>query len=345
MRKKTIGWLVGIVVVVLIVLGVGGYAVNGSRTRQLDSAISALRSNNAAKVLPYLTVDDNAMPLTTRNIKPLLTYFQTHPDQLNRLAHEARRGDGDDVLDLVEFDRIGRRWLVYPRYGFKLEAVHPRLTTNGTTTQVRVNGRLLTTVQGTVRGQRIGPLLPGRYTFTAKDTQGAGRTVVKDYVNSDDPELNLTFQANQRPASGSGTTATALPTTKEADNLIEDAFDEIEDVSNGDLTQNNQQLDVIFVNGEQNRAYQTVLQQAKEYIGQQHVGELNLDVQTNGAQIDTKGAVTLAFTAAFGPDEDDDTDARVRTYDYTATLVHQNNRWLIQDISKPTQVANAADDD
>lgn len=92
MRKKTIGWLVGIVVVVLIVLGVGGYAVNGSRTRQLDSAISALRSNNAAKVLPHLTVDDNAMPLTTRNIKPLLTYFQTHPDQLNRLAHVARRG-------------------------------------------------------------------------------------------------------------------------------------------------------------------------------------------------------------------------------------------------------------
>ncbi|ERL66623.1 TcaA second domain-containing protein [Schleiferilactobacillus shenzhenensis] len=347
MRKKTIAWIIGIVVVVLAAAGIAGYAANGSRDRQLRAAITALRNNDAAKALPYLAVDDNAMTLTKSNIKPLLAYFQTHPEQLNKISQAARRNRDRDVLDLVEFDRIGRQWLIYPRYGFKLEAVYPRVTTSGTTTAVLVDGKRVTTIHGAVRGQRIGPLVPGRYTFTAKETgenAQAGRTVVADYVREDDPELDLTFQSAAITANN-GSAALAMPSAKVADELIEDIFDDIEDVANGDLSENPQQLNVMFTDGEKNPAYQTLLKQAKEYMSQQHVGELNLDTQTNGAQMNTQNEVKLSFTAAFGPDEDDDTDARVRTYTYTATLVHQNDRWLVQQVSAPKQVANAADDD
>lgn len=353
--KKRRWWVVGLgIIVILGVLYGAGFWLNGSRSKQLDTAITALNSNDPSRALDILSAEDYDLTLTATKVKPLLAYLQAHPDKIAQLKRAAAADEADEVIDGLEFERIGMKWGIFPRYGFKVEGIHPRLTTNGTTTQVTVNNTLLRGVTGTVRNHRIGPYVPGRYTFVAKETQGketAQSRRVIDLVGSDDPHVDLTFpdtaadMAKQDAAGNTTSNAADTPTRDQAEDLIEDVFEGIEAVSNGDQDSDSQRLPDYFVDGTKNKAYQRLLDHAQQYMSNAHIGEIDIDtnVTTNPFTGQGGAGVQLPFTVRYSASDDDDTDASAQTYAYRATVELHNSQWQIKALTQPEQTSDTDD--
>ncbi|BCQ31133.1 zinc ribbon domain-containing protein [Limosilactobacillus fermentum] len=185
-------WIgVGVAAVVLI----GGYAVGSSyysRQNQLNRAISAL-SSTKEDASPYLVSANTSLKVTKDNAKPLQRYFTGHASELSSLKQTLLTSD---TYGNYRYVRSGSHWLIFPRYQISFEPAYAELMTNHEGVTVKMGGKQVATLSANDQSSRsyyssfsndaqtaythkVGPYVPGDYSFTASGTVSGHKITAK----------------------------------------------------------------------------------------------------------------------------------------------------------------------
>lgn len=206
-RKKKIGLLLTAGVLILLVAGYSIGKQYFSRENQLERATASFVKGDAQTAVNYLTTDDTKLSLSDEAVAPLLKMYRKTPATVAAMKQSAQKQvDPDRSVNDFAFVRSGQRLLIFPAYRFKFKAVYPTLTTNLSSTKVMIDGGRSGSAGGSgkMKAQKVGPLVPGRYTITTMATAGGKKVKsvsIHDltYSNAD---LDLTFKVVSFTAAG-----------------------------------------------------------------------------------------------------------------------------------------------
>ncbi len=196
-RQKVI---LGAIIAGIVVL-IGGYVWGSnyySPTNQAARLVKAVRAGDSGTVSQYVGTTDPNLKVTATTIKPLITYYQDHLAELDHLQTVALTNSaGLDNSTTLNFTKIGRHFLIFPKYGLQVTGVHPKITTNTANTTVTANGLPIAGFKAGTQDQTVGPLIPGEYTIKAtaqisgQNVQASGNYTL---TTEDTQPIDLSFK-------------------------------------------------------------------------------------------------------------------------------------------------------
>ncbi|KRM92368.1 hypothetical protein FC87_GL000501 [Fructilactobacillus florum DSM 22689 = JCM 16035] len=149
-----------------MLLGGGWYAGSQlySRQRQIDQLMIGIK-NNQNKVIMQKLTSTAGVKVNAQSVRPLLSYYQQHPQQLTRLQRDLEQHGSSTAGFLVV--KHGRYWGIFPKYQVQAQAVHPLVQTEKPKVTIRLNQQKVgqTADDGSLR---LAPQLPGRYQLSAE---------------------------------------------------------------------------------------------------------------------------------------------------------------------------------
>lgn len=165
--KAKVGWIVGLVVLVLVV---GAYMIGKSyysADKQLERMITAISSDG--DLTKYVMTDDPSLKVDTKELQPTQKYFKTHRSQLSALK-SGLKSDGSYQDFQIEQD--GRYLLLFPKYKLKIDPQYIRLETNHDNVAFYQGKKKIFTSTANKHSYKAGPYFPGTYSFNSRGTVG-----------------------------------------------------------------------------------------------------------------------------------------------------------------------------
>ncbi|WP_281165133.1 TcaA 3rd/4th domain-containing protein [Liquorilactobacillus sicerae] len=177
------------VVLVAVFFGLKSYY---QPQKQLDRIITAF-GNPSKDLSGYVTTDDPNLQkkINATNLKPVQKYFSKDHQKLASL--KAALEKSNSYQGSYSLQRDGSAWLFFPKYKVNISAVYVKLYTNHANFSFYKNSQKVGKTTQDSYSQKVGPLFPGTYTFTARGTL-SGRNMskkVEQTVNSNSKNIHL----------------------------------------------------------------------------------------------------------------------------------------------------------
>ncbi len=191
--KKTNKGIV-VAVIVLVVL-LGGYLFGRNyytSAKQMDRFLTEL-ADSKGDVSPYLTSSDSSLEISKDEANAFRKMFTGDQKTIDSLKSALT---SSMTYGRWTWVKSGHRLLVFPAYKLQVEPVYVKLYTNHSGVKVYRDDKKLTTTTAASQVVKVGPILPGRYTFKAAGTvKGKKLSSVKTeyitYGKDNQVKLNL----------------------------------------------------------------------------------------------------------------------------------------------------------
>lgn len=166
MSKRKRGLLIagGIVLLALIIAGVIGSNYY-SRNSQLDRLMAAIKADDDATVAQYVSPEDSQFKVTANSVKPWVKQIRANNYYQTIQKDNLSPSSASDTS--YRFIPSGKHLFFFQGYQLTVPTGYAMVTTNQDETDVTVSNRSNLNFSGKVDGKRIGPFIPGDYTFTA----------------------------------------------------------------------------------------------------------------------------------------------------------------------------------
>lgn len=163
--------------------------------KQLDRIITAF-GDPSKNLSGYVTTDDPNLQkkITAANLKPVQKYFSKDHQKLANL--ETALEKNESYQGSYSLQRVGSVWLFFPKYKVNISAVYVNLHTNHVNFSFYKNSQKVRKTTQDSYSQKVGPLFPGIYTFTAMGNL-SGRNISKKVertVNSNSKNIYLNIK-------------------------------------------------------------------------------------------------------------------------------------------------------
>ena len=191
--KKTNKGIVAAVIVLVVLLG--GYLFGRNyytSAKQMDRFLTEL-ADSKGDVSPYLTSSDSSLEISKDEANAFRKMFTGDQKTIDSLKSALT---SNMTYGRWTWVKSGHRLLVFPAYKLQVEPVYVRLYTNHSGVKVYRDDKKLTTTTAASQVVKVGPILPGRYTFKAAGTvKGKKLSSVKTeyitYGKDNQVKLNL----------------------------------------------------------------------------------------------------------------------------------------------------------
>lgn len=216
--------ILGVLVVLLAVVGIGGYKffeTQYSKEKQIEAILSHITKKEEKGLKPFLTTEDKSLELTTETIKPLLTYYDHNKDDVTELKKAMERESSYNGLKLVQ---QGKKALFFDKYMLDVSPVYTNLIANVPDTIVELNGKEFEKTKGKEFSKKVGPFIPGDYTFTAKNVDASKKEMSLESTytllpGDETSDIDMSFILVSIPIESNIPDATILVDGKEAGTL------------------------------------------------------------------------------------------------------------------------------
>lgn len=185
----------------IVVLGAlyftGSYLTDGSRlAAKFEKAVKA---GDAQTVAAMLKPGEKDFSITKETVKPLIDLLKEDTAKRNEIVDDIRaqaalyKKKNSSVVassyadSLIQVKKSGKQFLIFNDYDLQIKPIYVNVYTNYNGTKISVNGTELATSDKDYFDGKIGPLMPGENTITAK-FEGEYATLESEQVLTlDDP--------------------------------------------------------------------------------------------------------------------------------------------------------------
>ena len=360
-------WIgVGVAAVVLI----GGYAVGSSyysRQNQLNRAISAL-SSTKEDASPYLVSANTSLKVTKDNAKPLQRYFTGHASELSSLKQTFLTSD---TYGNYRYVRSGSHWLIFPRYQISFEPAYAELMTNHEGVTVKMGGKQVATLSANDQSSRsyyssfsndaqtaythkVGPYVPGDYSFTASGTVNGRKITAKANAtltpgSTTTVDVYLTVNASGKTYESKHATIgkdldydnqiaptfTGMISKDDADTLMKDVYSEALTVR--DSTDDSTLADY-FKDGASNEYYQQLIKMANGHSGNDSIDSYDYEARVNSVAPAGDNQTTVNYDVTYTFDFEDGS-TKTQVFRYNGTIVKDGSDYKVVSLGDAKKVS------
>lgn len=196
--------IIAIIVLVLFILGVGGYKWGThyySKSATLDRAMNAL--SNDSNTDSYFYSNSNKIKINDSTMAPLSRFVNKNRDNYNSIRNGLKNAGASPDGNLI-YQKSGKKWLFFPNYQIKVSPIHPTVTTNHDGSVVKLNNKTLGKANAD-EDFSLGYLIPGTYdvnvsnNFKGKNLVNDQKIFLFENSNLDVPLTTISFKVNAGP--------------------------------------------------------------------------------------------------------------------------------------------------
>ncbi|MCK8624552.1 zinc-ribbon domain-containing protein [Apilactobacillus sp. M161] len=197
-KKNVKAWpiITGVVVIILLAAAYIWGNHYYSKAATMDRIVNSLKTDN--NLTTYFYSKDPNLSMSQTTLDPLAKYMNDNKQELNEFNSQLNSYDETDNK-LFKLVQTGHNFLIFPKYQVRVKSLYPEVSTNRSNVIIKINNNKVATSDSSEFSKKVGPLVPGEYTFNATGKVN-GKSLTnesKQNVTSNDDAIDLQLQTIQ----------------------------------------------------------------------------------------------------------------------------------------------------
>jgi uncharacterized membrane protein YvbJ len=186
-QHRTYFYRILFLIVIVMIIGYGvlkGYGMMktyGGREVTIERFAEALEEKDLPELKKYIRVPDSAIRVNEKNLQPLFTYLDEHPDGYKKIRDELEKRDDTERVYIkgltseppIFLMRVyEKHFFLFNQYVFEPAVYSLIVHVQGKNVVLYVNGKKVYKTESEMFSGKIGSYLPGIYEITAVKKEG-----------------------------------------------------------------------------------------------------------------------------------------------------------------------------
>jgi uncharacterized membrane protein YvbJ len=183
MSKKTRAGIIGAIIMILALIGVYmGTKAYYSPDRQFNRIIDAVNSHDPKKIAKVTSSDDSKITISTNSLRPLIKYLKANKAHQRQFIAALKSGSSN--FGGYEIAYKGKKYGMFPEYKMNLnKGAYQTVGASKPNIAIYQDGKKVFTTSRKQLSKKIGPVVPGNYTYQAKGKVGTKKVDTKSTVS------------------------------------------------------------------------------------------------------------------------------------------------------------------
>ena len=214
--------IIGLVVAICLVFGGGLYAFfsqQNSQEKQIESLVVAIKNKDTSYLVDRMVTEDPSLTINEESLQPMLKYFEENKEDINTLKKAL---ETQQFFNGFSLKAEGKVALLFTKYNIQVTPAYSTIESNVKNSVILMDGKEVATTDSNKYSKKIGPLIPGVYSFeaTIKNKKDKKESTYTLLPKGEEP-VDMRFVMVKIPIRSNMKDATVLINDKEAGKLTD----------------------------------------------------------------------------------------------------------------------------